>query len=306
MPKRKTVKSRRLFTFVVVILVTTILVTYTKNRVGAKTISPIPDEQKTSAFFQLFAKKKKPEELRQKIRDKVGNKWKNYSIYVVNFTSDFSMGINESVIFTAASVNKIPILATLYRNAQEGGVDFDNVITLQQSDIQDYGTGSIRYDPAGTTYTVKTLARLMMQKSDNTAAFLLGNYVVGLDKVQRFMDSLGLTQTDIVNNKTSNKDMAILLADIYDGKITNQAYTQEMLAFMKDSDFEDRLPANLPKTATVYHKIGTGTGTVHDVGVVVDGDTKYYIGIFTSDITDEEQASKLAAEVSRLVYDFMK
>ena len=69
------------------------------------------------------------------------------------------MGINESVIFTAASVNKVPILAALYEEAQKGNVDFNRVITLQASDIQDYGTGSIRYDPPGTTYSVKTLAQ---------------------------------------------------------------------------------------------------------------------------------------------------
>ena len=99
--------------------------------------------------------------------------------------------------------------------------------------------------------------------------------------------------------------MAILFRLIMDKKITSPALSDEMLGFLKDSDFEDRLPSLLPKGTTVYHKIGTGTGTVHDVGVVVHGNTEYYIGIFTSDITDEEQASTLAAKVSKTTYDFM-
>jgi hypothetical protein len=44
---------------------------------------------------------------------------------------------------------------------------------------------------------------------------------------------------------------------------------------------------------------------VHDVGVVVQGNTAYYVGIFTSDVTDEEQAASVLAKVSKTIYDFM-
>ena len=81
--------------------------------------------------------------------------------------------------------------------------------------------------------------------------------------------------------------------------------SEEMLAFLKDSDFEDRIPALLPKDAVVYHKIGTAVGEVHDAGVVVYGKTKYYIGIFTKDIGDEEQAANLMADVSKIIFDYM-
>ena len=93
---------------------------------------------------------------------------------------------------------------------------------------------------------------------------------------------------------------------IYEGNIANPAYTQEMLAFFKDGEFEDRIPGLLPKNVSVYHKIGTDIGFLHDVGVVVGPTTTYYIGIFTSDITDEKETTKLMAEVSKLVYDYLK
>ncbi len=269
-------------------------------------ISPISDaKEQQSSILDFLHQQKDPDKLKAEIKKQIGDAWENYSVYVVDFNSPFVMAINESTIFTAASVNKVPILAALYAEAQKGTVDLNSVVTLQMQDIQDYGTGSIRYDPPGTTYTVKTLARLMMQKSDNTAAYLLGNYTLGLDVVQKYVNGWGMTQTDMVNNQTSNRDMAILFRLIMDKKITSPALSDEMLGFLKDSDFEDRLPSLLPKGTTVYHKIGTGTGTVHDVGVVVHGNTEYYIGIFTSDITDEEQASTLAAKVSKTTYDFM-
>lgn len=263
-------------------------------------ISPVPDQQKETVNQKV---NRNSALLKKNIQEVIGNSWKNYSVYVSDLTGEFDMGINETVIFTAASVNKLPILAALYDGIDKGTVDADQSITVQKTDVQGYGTGSIRYDPPGSVYSIKTLARLMMQKSDNTAAYILGKYIIGEDKIQEFVNSLGLIQTDIENNKTSNKDMALLLTHIYNGKIVKPALTREMFSFLKDSDFETRLPALLPAGTTVYHKIGNEVGNVHDVGIVVSANKTYYIGILTSDVTDEDAAEKLEAEISKLVFD---
>ncbi len=225
---------------------------------------------------------------------------------IIDLDSDFTVAINEEEIFIAASVNKIPILATLYTEAESGNIDLDTIITLQRADIQDYGTGSIRYASPGTTYSIKTLARLMMQQSDNTAAYILATHIVGMDTIQTLLTSWNLIQTDMVNNKTSNADIALLMKKIFQGNIANAANTKEMLTFFKDSEFEDRIPALLPNEATVYHKIGTEVGIMHDVGIIVGPSTKYFIGLMVSDVTNEEETTKLMATVSKLVYDFMK
>ncbi len=297
----------RYFIHVIVISLLGITLMYFFPEKHSGIISPLTDNQEPKkTIFSFIMPEKDPNVLRNKIKQTIGTAWKNYSVYIVDYSSKFTMGINESTIFDAASVNKVPILTALYEGAAKGQIDFDKVITIQPADIQDYGTGSIRYDPAGSTYSVKTLARLMMQKSDNTAAYLLANYIVGLDVVQSYVDQNGLIQTDMVNNKTSNKDMAVLFEKIYHKKITNPALSDEMLGFLKDSDFEDRIPGLLPKNTTVFHKIGTAMGTVHDAGVVIYGKTAYYIGIFTADVGDEEQAAKLISEVSKIVFDFMQ
>ncbi|MBI5620807.1 serine hydrolase [Candidatus Gottesmanbacteria bacterium] len=271
-------------------------------------LSPIPDDatQPTKILGGLFAKKKTSDDLRIKIQTLVNNRLKNYSVYVKDYSTTLTAGINETVMFTGASVNKIPIVASLYYYAGKGEIDLDERVTIQSADIQNFGTGSIRYDPPGSVYSLKTLAKLAIEQSDNTAAYVLGNYTVGLDKVQALLTQWGLTQTDMVNNKTSNRDMATLFEKIYQGEITNPASTSELLAFFKDTDFEDRLPALLPKTAAVYHKIGNEIAVMHDAGIVTDGKTTYYIGVFTNDITDEEEAKKMIAEISKLVYDYLQ
>lgn len=274
-----------------------------------KIISPLPDVEVKAAphlVIPFFTKKRTTEDLTQKINDLIGDNWNNYSVMIDGFSESFKVEISETEIFTGASVNKVPILAALYYYAQKGDIDLDQVITLQANEIQDYGTGSMRYDPPGTTYSLKTLARLMMKQSDNTAAYILASEIVGFDKLAALLEQWGLSQTDMVNNKTSNKDMAVLMRKIYEEKVTNHAQTLEMLSFMKDTDFETRLPAKLPSGVTVYHKIGTEVRTIHDVGIVTDGKLSYYIGIFTTDVDDDPTTEELMAKVSKLVYDYLK
>lgn len=278
------------------------------SRRGSEIISPLPkdDPTVTNTDISLLKKKKTPAELEDLIKNIVGTTWKNYSIYIKDLSSPFEVGINETVMYPAASVNKIPILASLYTEAQQKNVDLDKQITVQAKDIQDYGSGIIRNDPPGGTYTVKTLARLMMQQSDNTAAYILSVHVVPNTTTQKFVNAWGLTQTDMDENTTSNKDMALLLTKIYTGGLVNTAYTQEMLSFLKDSDYEERIPGSLPPTATAYHKTGDAIAALHDVGIVTDDKLRYYIGIFTGDITDEEETKKLMAKISKFVYDYLK
>ena len=271
-------------------------------------LSPLPDQPKPTAkhLFQFFTREKSSDDLIRKIKQQVDGSWNDYSVVVQEYGSGFSLSLSEGEIFVGASVNKVPILAALYYYANKGDIDLDKVITLQADDIQDYGTGSIRYAAPGTVYSVKTLAKLMIKQSDNTAAYILANHIIGIDKLTAVVSQWGLIQTDMANNKTSNQDIAKLFRMIYDGKISNPARTQEMLSFLKDSDYEKRLPGLLPKTASVYHKIGTEVGNIHDAGIVTDGTLTYYIGIFTSGTAEGDETDALFATLSKTVYDYLK
>lgn len=228
-----------------------------------------------------------------------------YSIYVYNITTKEDFGINEQTVYTAASVNKIPILAALYHLATEKKIDLEETVTLAEADRQDYGSGSIRYDPAGSIYSIKTLARLMMEKSDNTAAYLLGTNIIGRSKISELVNLWGLSQTDISENKTSVADMAILMLKIYKGEIASSAYTLEMLDFMDSSDYDERIPTGVPSNIKVYHKTGDEIGKLHDVGIVDIANNPYFIGIFTLDVRDESATKKAMADISAKIYKIM-
>jgi len=231
------------------------------------------------------------EELKKEIEGVVNKTQGNYGIYFINLTDNTTFGISEDMTYTAASVNKVPIVAALYSLSGEGKIDLDEQITLQEKDIQDYGTGTLRYQKPGSVYTLRTLAKLALNLSDNTAAHIL-NEKVGTERIQEKVDSWGMTQTDMEENKTSAKDMGVLFQKLYKSEIISEALSKEVLGFMNETDIEDRLPRLLPSDAVVYHKTGDSVGSLHDVGIIQRGNTVFYLGVFTSDIGKDEQAAK--------------
>ncbi len=257
------------------------------------------------SFLPNFSEEHIPDatDVKQKVEKVIAGKKGNYGITYLDLTTGKTFGINDTMMMTAASVNKVPIIAALYDLENHGKINFNDQITLQESDIQDYGTGSLRYQKPGTTYSLKSLIKLTLQQSDNTAAHILADKV-GMDTIQEIITSWGMTQTDMGNNQTTSSDMAILFKKIYNNEITTPGKTKEMLSFMTHTDIEDRLPALLPSSTLVEHKTGDGVGFLHDVGIIVKNNHVFFLGVLTSDIgSDEETTKQTIGSIAKTVFD---
>lgn len=227
-----------------------------------------------------------------------------YSVRFEDFTTKEAFGINDELVMTAASVIKLPILASLYYLASEETINLEEEFTIQPGDVQDWGTGSIRYEQQPIIHTNRELSQLLMEKSDNTAAFVFTHRIIGEEKIHQLINTWGLTKTNLTENETTNKDMNLLMRMIFEGKIANEAFTQEMIGIMDDSDFEDRLPFLLPSDAVVYHKIGNEVRVVNDVGVIEYGGKRWYVGVLTDNIPDETATKHVIARISKLIFDY--
>jgi beta-lactamase class A len=97
--------------------------------------------------------------------------------------------------YPLASVYKIPLLATLFRQASLGRVDLGRKITLRDVD-KSLGSSDLQYFAAGTRLAVADLAYLMIVHSDNTATDMI-HRLVGLDSPNRYMRSLGMGSIDV-------------------------------------------------------------------------------------------------------------
>lgn len=255
--------------------------------------------------FELFTNQEfETNRLKGQVKNVISKATGNYSIYYADLNSKDSFGINEKQTHTAASLNKVPIVTALYYLANKGEINLDEKITLQKEDIQDYGTGILRYEKPGKVYSLKTLTRLALQKSDNTAAYIIASKIT-VEKIQKIIHAWGLEQTDIVNNKTSSYDLFLLFKKIYKKELINSSLSKELLGFMKDTDIENRIPLLLPKDALVYHKTADSEGSVHDVGIIEKGDILFFLGVLTSDVSGKEDETKTTiAKIAKEILSF--
>lgn len=223
-----------------------------------------------------------------------------YGVYINNLKDGREYALNSDDSFTAASLDKLFLASAYYHYADIDPGLMVNEIALEDED-RIAGNGSIYGDPTGTSYKPVDLIQRSLRDSDNTAfAALTRN--LGLNRVNDFISSNGFYQTDFVNNNTSPKDIGSLLSKLYYQGFTNKDYKQEMIGFMENTAFEDRLPFYLPGV-TIAHKIGTWDGAYSDAGIVF-GKTGDYIIVVMTENANYEEAINFTRKLSEVVYNY--
>jgi len=244
---------------------------------------------------------KEPEEIRDQIVEYLKTQKGDFSVYYEDLQTHDNFSIHGNSVITAASLNKLPVVGYLYHLASKKEIDLQESIVIQESDIQDYGTGNLRYKEPGGQYTLQLLARLALKESDNTAAHVL-NIRLGEENIQAYAYQIGMGSTNMVDNDTSARDMGKFFQMLYDNKIASKALTQELLEDMEDTNFEDRLVPLLPKSLHIYHKTGDGVNFIHDAGIITDGKEPFILAVLSTNIADEKAAKATISKIAQIVY----
>lgn len=233
---------------------------------------------------------KNPNELTIKLAHNLGNGEFGVAAKDLKTGEVFSFG--DTKVFDAASTMKLVIVSYMYHEASNDKFDLDEMLTIPNDDIQHYGTGTIQNEPGPYRYTYRQLAKLMMEQSDNTAAFVLATRL-DRGKLQAFANEQGMTQTSIEQNTTTPHDLVLLLEALNANRLADPGLTRDLFDILDNSAFEDRLPARLPKEAHVWHKTGDANdGGIHDAGIVEYRGHRYAVAIFTRGVADDPAAAK--------------
>lgn len=229
--------------------------------------------------------------------------------------------------FHAASTMKVPVMIELFRRVDRGQISLSQPITLKNefSSIVD-GTpysldakddsDSLVYSWIGSAVSVHDLLEHMITRSSNLATnTLIG--LVGASRANATAHALGAKDIQVLrgveddkayaagmNNTTTARDLAVLMAAIETGKAASPASTDSMRAVLSRQEFNDEIPAGLPAGTRVAHKTGQITGVLHDAAIVYpQGRGPYVLVVLTRGIPDEKVSRSLIADISRLVYE---
>ena len=144
--------------------------------------------------FQFRSPKTKAE-LEAAVRDGAASIKGAVGVYMKHVESGETVGLNETRRFQLASVFKIPVLITLFRQIHLGKYSLDDRILFAES-MKTFGSGLMSSMKPGLNISVQDLQLLMMARSDNTATDILYDMVTP-EAIQAYMKELGLKDTTI-------------------------------------------------------------------------------------------------------------
>ena len=244
----------------------------------------------------------------------------------IDLASEDTLFLNADSSFHAASTMKVPVMIELFRGASRGSFAmhqrlllvnrFASIVdgSLYALDSSSDGDTTL-YRRVGDRISIDTLMRLMITRSSNLATNTLIT-LVGAENVNRMMRTLGANRMLVLRgvedgkafdrgliNTTTARDLAITLRAIEEGKAASPAATREMLGLLLAQEFNEKIPAGLPKGTRVAHKTGEITAVSHDAAIVYPpGRKPYVLVVLTRGITDGSKSSRLIADLSEIIY----
>ncbi|MEF8865979.1 MAG: serine hydrolase [Salinibacter sp.] len=237
--------------------------------------------------------------------------------------------INAHETFHAASTMKTPVMVELYRQAEEGRIDLDDTVRVENAfrslvDGSRYALApeddsyDALYAHLGEQRSIRTLMREMITASSNLATNILLE-TVGAERTTESMRRYGADRIQVrrgvedmtayrrgLNNEASAHDLLVLFEQIARGTAVSERASHEMIEILKAQEHNDMIPARLPASVEVAHKTGWIPGLRHDSGVVFvpEGPT-YVVVLLSQNLENEEAGAQAFARVSRMVFDAM-
>lgn len=229
-----------------------------------------------------------------------------YSFYFEYLPSGTSIRIGDNNELVAASLIKVPLVMNLYRAAELGRIDLDTQVTIQASDLDDaYGT--LWQKGAGTKLTLRQLAKLTLEESDNTASRAIYDHVRGLlDEDEQSLAQLDVDQNLIDGQAVINaKSYASVIKSLYFASYVDRASSNEILGYLAHSTETNRLTKDLPSDLVVAHKNGVynQVWAESDCGIVYAPKRPYTVCVMVG--LPETEANQFIASVSKLIYRYV-
>ena len=247
-------------------------------------------------------------------------------VWLLDLATGETLAVNAGTRFHAASTMKVPVMIELYRRHDSGALRLDSAITLRNEfksivdgspftlDARDDSDSSL-YLRIGQRVTLRELNEHMITRSSNLATNAVIE-LLGADRVDATAHALGATTMQVrrgvedgkafsagLNNTTSARDLGVLMAALARDQAASRASCEAMRAILRRQEFNDEIPAGLPKGTPVAHKTGWITATTHDAAIVYPpGRPPYVLVVLTRAIPRREVAQRLMADISRDVW----
>jgi len=233
-------------------------------------------------------------------------------VYVEDLASGSVVELRADEAFPTASSIKPAVLYELYRQAQDGQLELDEITRPPLPRVA--GGGVLQDLGDRVSLTWRDLAVLMMRWSDNEATNLLIRRV-GRDAVNRRLDALSLGSTRLHRemmdlaaarrgdeNVSTPRELARLAAAVARGEGLSPGRAQDMLAVATVAADGSSFRRGLPEGVRAISKPGSLEGVRCEMAWVDVPGRPYTAAIMTAYLKHEPDGEAAIAELSAAIY----
>jgi beta-lactamase class A len=266
--------------------------------------------------------------LQDQINAKLAEQPGNFAVAFKDLTTGETLLINEQEFFHAASTMKTPVMIEVYKQAAAGAFSLNDSFVLKNEfkSIVDSSIFNLNgdddsekelYHHLGEKRTLYNLVYDMIIKSSNLATNTVIE-LVNAQNVTKTMRQLGAKHIQVLrgvedsrafakgfNNVTTANDLMVIYEKMAKGEIVDSTSSQAMIKILLNQQFNEIIPALLPKDVKVAHKTGNISHVQHDSGIVfLPNGRKYVLVLLSKNLQKEDQAIKAMADVSEMIYKY--
>lgn len=240
-------------------------------------------------------------------------------IVVEDLAGEHRFAVNEDLQFAQASAIKIPILMTVFKQAEAGKLDLADKHWVDKK-YQVAGSGILgELGDRSTQMSVEDLCVLMIVLSDNTATNMLID-LVGMENVNQAMDAIGCPETRLQRrmmdtaaaargeeNLSTPASAAKMLRLLHAGEFVSRDTSDRILAILrkeKPGDVKAALPA-LPAGTSVAFKAGSVPGVATE-WAIVELDRRPYLVVVMGGYGVGGELTGAIRDVSKTAYEFFQ
>jgi beta-lactamase class A len=223
-----------------------------------------------------------------------------------------SISVRGDVPRPAASVMKVPLFMTVYRDATRGNIDLARRVAVEAFPKTRYVSILAAFD-AGRQLSLREVSRLAVITSDNPSAVHLQS-LVDFAGVNRLLEEIGCAPPCRMAAGFSEQELGprnrvnVLTTDacvrIWSTLKADPIYGDLVIA-LKNNLRNQRIPALLPDEVAVFHKTGSLNGVVNDVGILQDDRVCFALAFLTDEQSDPLQTTNDIAACSLAVYELV-
>ena len=242
-------------------------------------------------------------------------------LYVQHLKKDHSVLINADEVFPAASLIKVPILASLLNKVERGELGYQDKLIYTKDRLYP-GEDLLGSFANNEKLTLKKLVFLMITTSDNTASLWCQELAGTGTTINTWLKEKGFLRTRLNSRtpgraaargrygwgQTTPREMAQLLIHIRDRKLVSAAADEEMARIMGRSYWDGEAISSVPPSISTMSKQGAVNASRSEVVLVHAPHGDYVFCIITKNQKDQSwkhdnQGFSLLRDISRILWE---